>query len=118
MMEKVSQKYLSLFPFFLINGNNRRISSVSPELERNKIQYRFPLLTEPGQAGQRNIIDGSINGPAEDLGVPGDPLLPGSFPPLTPPRPGLLGLPGRSRNRDEEPEDFLGGVPWPLPPLI
>jgi len=94
----------------------------SHTLERNKIQYRFPLLTEPaapGRSGQGNIIEGSINGPAEDLGVPGDPLVPGLFPPIRPPRPSLYLLPGLILIEDDN-QGGGGldlGIPWPLPPL-
>ena len=55
-------------------------------LERSKIKYQPPLLTEPRSSttGRQGVIEGSVNGGPELLGVPGDPNLPGTLPSLRP----------------------------------
>ena len=49
----------------------------SHTLERNKIQYRAPLLTEPGSPSRRGVITGDIGGDDVPLGEGGDPADPG-----------------------------------------
>ena len=49
----------------------------SHTLERNKIQYRAPLLTEPGSPSRRGVITGDIGGNDTPLGEGGDPADPG-----------------------------------------
>ena len=45
----------------------------SHTLERNKIQYRAPLLTEPGSPSKRRVITGDVGGNDVVMGVEGDP---------------------------------------------
>ena len=49
----------------------------SHTLERNKIQYRAPLLTEPGSPSRRGVITGDVGGDDVPLGEGGDPADPG-----------------------------------------
>ena len=49
----------------------------SHTLERNKIQYRAPLLTEPGSPSRRGVITGDVGGGDVPLGEGGDPADPG-----------------------------------------
>jgi len=116
----MSQMLDQLLPASARYSPNVRNIIESHTLERNKIQYRFPLLSEPGKPGQKNILVGTVNGPDEDLGVPGDPLNPGAFPPIRPLQPEILDLPNlRIPNVRFVPPDDNGigdgGVPWPLP---
>ena len=55
----------------------------SHTLERNKYHYKAPLLTTPGLLSHANIIEGSINGPDEEIGEPGG----GAIPPVEPVNP-------------------------------
>jgi hypothetical protein len=86
----------------------------SHSLERSKIQYRAPLLTEPKPSRRGNIIEGSINGAPEDLGVPGDPIFPDSFPPLQPPTVDPRLLPGQEVL--SEGISPGGALPFPVDP--
>ena len=61
----------------------------SHALERNKIQYKAPLLTTPGSMSRVNVIEGSVNGDPEEIGEPGGGVLPPQQP--ADPRPGNLG---------------------------
>tara|TARA_R110000851_G_scaffold30039_3_gene82116 strand:+ start:1910 stop:5617 length:3708 start_codon:yes stop_codon:yes gene_type:complete len=45
----------------------------SHTLERNKIQYRAPLLTEPGSPSRRRVITGDVGGNDVPMGEGGDP---------------------------------------------
>ena len=45
----------------------------SHTLERNKIQYRAPLLTGPGSPSRRGVITGDVGGDDVIMGVEGDP---------------------------------------------
>jgi hypothetical protein len=65
----------------------------SHALERNKLQYRAPLLKPPGSLAGTNQITGDINGANTEIGVSGDPSDAVSHPPRRPaePNPGDLG---------------------------
>jgi hypothetical protein len=117
-------------------------------LERNKIKYAAPLLTEPGSPSRRRVLTGDINGDDTPIGVggdPGDENLPGLQPeepnpreqggnlqPKQPERPARP-LPGEifaiddEEEEDEEEEqnnlevkgsNFLGEFPPPPPPVF
>ena len=58
----------------------------SHTLERNKIQYKAPLLTTPGSLNRVNIIEGSVNGDPEQVGEPGGGALPPQQPASPSPR--------------------------------
>lgn len=58
----------------------------SHALERDKIQYAAPLLTEPGSPSRRGVITGDINGDDTPLGLGGD-REDEEYPPLRPAEP-------------------------------
>lgn len=95
----------------------------SHALERNKIQYRAPLLRNPGSLAGVNTFTGDINGDNTPLGVEGDPSDIVSNPPQRPanPNPGDQGgnnfMPPEQINaqrledwaRNFDPDQFGGG---------
>ena len=117
-------------------------------LERNKIKYAAPLLTEPGSPSRRRVLTGDINGDDTPIGVggdPGDENLPGLQPeepnpreqggnlqPKQPERParplsGEIFAIDDEEEEDEEEEqnnlevkgsNFLGEFPPPPPPVF
>jgi hypothetical protein len=55
----------------------------SHALERNKLQYRAPLLTRPGSASRNNVITGDVGGQDTLIGEAGDPAD-AEYPPIRP----------------------------------
>jgi hypothetical protein len=89
----MSQMLDQLMPASARYAPNVRNVVESHALERNKIQYRAPLLRNPGSLAGVNTFTGDINGDNTPLGVEGDPSDIVSNPPQRPanPNPGDLG---------------------------
>tara|TARA_S200002703_G_scaffold156350_1_gene161803 strand:- start:4426 stop:8043 length:3618 start_codon:yes stop_codon:yes gene_type:complete len=109
----MSQMLDQLMPASARYAPNVRNVVESHTLERNKIQYRAPLLTNPGAEPREIVIQGSIGGPPVGLGVPGDPFDNQEFPNIQPPnndprdQGGNDGGRGFGEGRDPLP------IPWP-----
>ena len=80
----MTQMLDQLMPASARNAANVRNIVESHALERNKIQYRAPLLKPPGTLAGTNQITGDINGPNVDIGIGGDPNDSGNYPPERP----------------------------------
>ena len=76
----MTQMLDQLMPASARYAPNTRNIVESHALERNKIQYRPPLLGPPGSLASVNIITGDINGGNTPLGVEGDPSDQVSYP--------------------------------------
>ena len=62
-----------LMPASARYAENVRNIVESHALERDKIQYRAPLLTRPGNPSRVNVITGDVGGNNVPLGEEGDP---------------------------------------------
>jgi len=119
----MSQMLDQLMPASARYAPNVRNIVESHALERNKIQYRAPLLRNPGSLAGVNTFTGDINGDNTPLGVEGDPSDIVSNPPQRPanPNPGDQGgnnfMPPEQINaqrledwaRNFDPDQFGGG---------
>jgi hypothetical protein len=120
----MSQMLDQLMPASARYAPNVRNVVESHSLERNKIQYRAPLLRNPGSLAGVNTFTGDINGNNTPLGVEGDPSDIVSNPPQRPanPNPGDQGgnnfMPPEQINaqrledwaRNFNPDQFGGGI--------
>jgi hypothetical protein len=120
----MSQMLDQLMPASARYAPNVRNVVESHALERNKIQYRAPLLRNPGSLAGVNTFTGDINGDNTPLGVEGDPSDIVSNPPQRPanPNPGDQGgnnfMPPEQINaqrledwaRNFNPDQFGGGI--------
>lgn len=68
----MTQMIDQLMPASARYASNVRNIVESHSLERNKIQYKPPLLTSPGAPNRVRVITGDINGDDTPLGVGGD----------------------------------------------
>jgi hypothetical protein len=89
----MTQMLDQLMPASARYASNVRNIVESHALERDKIQYRAPLLKPPGSLAGTNQITGDINGANTEIGVAGDPGDAVSNPARRPadPDPGGLG---------------------------
>ncbi|MHA2166913.1 MAG: hypothetical protein ACXAAT_13715, partial [Candidatus Hodarchaeales archaeon] len=109
----MSQMLDQLIPASARYAPNVRNVVESHTLERNKIQYRAPLLTNPGAEPRENVIQGSVGGPPVGLGVPGDPFNDQEFPNIQPPNNDPRDQGGNDGGRGfSEGVDPLP-IPWP-----
>ena len=90
----MNQMIEQLMPVSARYAENVRNVVESHALERNKVQYRAPLLKTPGNLQNSNVIDGTVNGDNTNLGTGGDPNNAVEFPPLSPQNPRLDNLGG------------------------
>ena len=90
----MNQMIEQLMPVSARYAENVRNVVESHALERNKVQYRAPLLKTPGNLQNSNVIDGTVNGDNTNLGTGGDPNNAAEFPPLRPQNPRLDNLGG------------------------
>ena len=73
----MTQMLDQLMPASARYAENVRNIVESHTLERNKIQYRAPLLARPGSPSRINVITGDVGGDNVPLGEEGDPDDPG-----------------------------------------